>query len=85
MVRVQAKLADHLGVAVWHSVVGGSMGGMQVLEWGITYPQRVRSLVPIATCAHATAQQIAWGAIGRRAVSVSTRAGGAATTTTPSR
>lgn len=68
MVRVQAKLADHLGVDVWHSVVGGSMGGMQVLEWGITYPKRVRSLVPIATCAHATAQQIAWGAIGRRAI-----------------
>jgi homoserine O-acetyltransferase len=68
MVRVQAKLADHLGVDVWHSVVGGSMGGMQVLEWGITYPTRVRSLVPIATCAQATAQQIAWGAIGRRAI-----------------
>ena len=68
MVRVQARLADHLGVDVWHSVVGGSMGGMQVLEWGITYPRRVRSLVPIATCAQATAQQIAWGAIGRRAI-----------------
>ncbi|MCU1398011.1 MAG: homoserine O-acetyltransferase [Acidimicrobiales bacterium] len=68
MVRVQARLADHLGVHVWHSVVGGSMGGMQVLEWGITYPTRVKSLVPIATCAQATAQQIAWGAIGRRAI-----------------
>jgi homoserine O-acetyltransferase len=44
------------------------MGGMQVLEWGITFPQRVRSLVPIATCAQATAQQIAWGAIGRRSI-----------------
>ncbi len=68
MVRVQARLADHLGIDVWHSVIGGSMGGMQVLEWGITYPGRVRSLVPIATCTHATAQQIAWGAIGRRAI-----------------
>jgi homoserine O-acetyltransferase/O-succinyltransferase len=68
MVRVQARLADHLGVEVWHSVIGGSMGGMQVLEWGITYPRRVRSLIPIATCAQATAQQIAWGAIGRRAI-----------------
>ena len=68
MVRAQARLADHLGVDVWHSVIGGSMGGMQVLEWGITYPRRVRSLVPIATCAQATAQQIAWGAIGRRAI-----------------
>jgi homoserine O-acetyltransferase len=44
------------------------MGGMQVLEWGITYPNRVRSLVPIATCAQSTAQQIAWGAIGRRTI-----------------
>ncbi len=68
MVRVQARLADYLGIEVWHSVIGGSMGGMQVLEWGITYPKRVRSLVPIATCAQATAQQIAWGAIGRRAI-----------------
>ncbi|MEO6126350.1 MAG: homoserine O-acetyltransferase [Ilumatobacteraceae bacterium] len=68
MVRAQARLADALGVDVWHSVIGGSMGGMQVLEWGITYPKRVRSLVPIATCAQATAQQIAWGAIGRRAL-----------------
>jgi len=58
---------------VWHSVIGGSMGGMQVLEWGITYPQRVRSLVPIATCAQATAQQIAWGAIGRRAIRLDPR------------
>ncbi|MGD9996321.1 MAG: homoserine O-acetyltransferase [Ilumatobacteraceae bacterium] len=68
MVRAQARLANHLGVDVWHSVIGGSMGGMQVLEWAITFPQRVRSIVPIATCAQATAQQIAWGAIGRRAI-----------------
>ena len=68
MVRAQARLANHLGVDAWHSVIGGSMGGMQVLEWAITFPQRVRSIVPIATCAQATAQQIAWGAIGRRAI-----------------
>lgn len=68
MVRVQAALADHLGVAQWASVVGGSMGGMQALEWGITYPHRVRSLVVVASCAQSTAQQIAWGAVGRRAI-----------------
>jgi homoserine O-acetyltransferase/O-succinyltransferase len=68
MVRAQARLANHLGIDVWHSVLGGSLGGMQVLEWAITFPQRVRSIVPIATCAQATAQQIAWGAIGRRAI-----------------
>jgi homoserine O-acetyltransferase/O-succinyltransferase len=68
MVRVQARLSDHLGVRRWHAVIGGSMGGMQVLEWAITYPDRMRAIVPIATCAQATAQQIAWGAIGRRAI-----------------
>ena len=73
MVRAQARLATHLGVGAWHAVVGGSMGGMQVLEWALTFPQRVRSIVPIATCAQATAQQIAWGAIGRRAIRLDPR------------
>jgi homoserine O-acetyltransferase len=73
MVRSQARLADHLGIRTWHSVIGGSMGGMQVLEWAITFPDRVRSIVPIATCAQATAQQIAWGAIGRRAIRLDPR------------
>lgn len=68
MVRAQASLADALGIRAWRAVVGGSMGGMQVLEWGITFPDRVRSLVAIATCAEASAQQIAWGSIGRRAL-----------------
>jgi homoserine O-acetyltransferase len=68
MVRAQTHLADHLGVARWKAVVGGSMGGMQVLEWAITYPHRVGSAVPIATCIESSAQQIAWGAIGRRAL-----------------
>ena len=68
MVRAQARLADHLGINRWHAVVGGSMGGMQVLEWAIIYPSRVGSIVPIATCTQASAQQIAWGAIGRRAI-----------------
>ena len=49
------------------------MGGMQVLEWAITFPDRVRSIVPIATCVQATAQQIAWGAIGRRAIRMDPR------------
>ena len=70
MVRAQARLADHLGVDCWHAVIGGSMGGMQVLEWAIMYPHRVRSIMPIATCMQATAQQIAWGAIGRRAIAL---------------
>jgi len=68
MVRAQAQLGQHLGVARWMSVVGGSMGGMQALEWAVMYPRRVGSLIAIATCMQATAQQIAWGAIGRRAI-----------------
>ncbi len=68
MVRAQVRVSDMLGIDVWHCVIGGSMGGMQVLEWGVTFPHRVRTLVPIATCLQATAQQIAWGAIGRRSI-----------------
>jgi len=68
MVRAQAQLAEHLGVSRWMSVIGGSMGGMQALEWAVMYPRRVRSLVAIATCMQATAQQIAWGGIGRQAI-----------------
>lgn len=66
MVRAQAQLADALGVRRWHSVVGGSMGGMQALEWAVIMPERVGSVMAIATCAAASAQQIAWTSIGRR-------------------
>ena len=68
MVRSQARLAEHRGILQWMSVIGGSMGGMQALEWAVMYPRRVRSVVPIATCMQATAQQIAWGGIGRQAI-----------------
>ncbi|WP_235980232.1 homoserine O-acetyltransferase MetX [Rhabdothermincola sediminis] len=73
MVRTQAALADHLGVDRWLAVVGGSMGGMQVLEWGVMYPDRVRSLVPIATCAAATAQQIAFSSVQRSTIALDPR------------
>ena len=68
MVRVQALLADRLGIGRWLAVVGGSMGGMQVLEWAAMFPRRVRSILPLATCAAASALQIAWSAVGRLAV-----------------
>lgn len=68
MVRAQNRLAEHLGVMRWLSVIGGSMGGMQALEWAVMYPRRVASVIAIATCAQATAQQIAWGGIGRQAI-----------------
>ena len=70
MVRAQAQLMRHLGIDKWASVIGGSMGGMQVLEWAITYRKHVRSIIPIATCMQASAQQIAWGVIGRRSISL---------------
>lgn len=68
MVRSQASVADALGIDRWHSVIGGSMGGMQALEWGIMYPERVSSVVVIASCEAATAQQIGWWSVGRRVI-----------------
>ncbi|MEM8902949.1 MAG: homoserine O-acetyltransferase [Actinomycetota bacterium] len=68
MVRVQRRLADHLGIDRWAGVVGGSMGGMQVLEWAAMYPERVGSIAVIASTAAASAQQIAWSMTGRRAI-----------------
>jgi homoserine O-acetyltransferase len=67
-VRTQASLADELGIRRWRSVVGGSMGGMQALEWAVMYPDRVGSLVLASTTAQASAQQIAWSHIGRAAI-----------------
>jgi homoserine O-acetyltransferase/O-succinyltransferase len=73
MVRTEATVADHLGIGRWALVAGGSMGGMQVLEWGVMYPERVRALLPIATAAAASAQQIGWWSSGRRAISMDPR------------
>lgn len=70
MVRTQARVADVLGVDAWQAVIGGSMGGMQALEWAVMYPERTRSVVAIATCMAATAQQIAWWSTGRRAIAL---------------
>ena len=68
MVRTQAAVANQLGVAKWHSVIGGSMGGMQALEWAVMYPGRVNSLLSIASTAAASAMQIGWSEIGRLAI-----------------
>ncbi len=72
-VRAQARLASHLGIPRWLAVVGGSMGGMQALEWAITFPDRVGGLVAMATTAAASAQQIAWSAAGRAAIQADSR------------
>jgi homoserine O-acetyltransferase len=68
MARAQARLMDHLGVGVLHAAVGGSMGGMQVLEWAATFPDRVRSAVVIASAARHSAQNIAFHEVGRQAI-----------------
>ena len=68
MVRAQALLLDHLGVARLAAVVGGSMGGMQALSWAATYPDRVPAAVVIASTARHTAQNIAFHEVGRQAV-----------------
>jgi homoserine O-acetyltransferase len=73
MVRAEAVVAKELGIEQWMSVIGGSMGGMQVLEWGVMFPERVRSLVPICTTLAATAQQIAWWSTGRRIIRLDSR------------
>jgi homoserine O-acetyltransferase/O-succinyltransferase len=58
-VEVERRVTDHLGVDTWAAVVGGSMGGMRVLEWAVTHPDRVRGIAPLAVSAAATADQIA--------------------------
>jgi homoserine O-acetyltransferase len=68
MVRVQCALADHLGIDRWLSMAGGSMGGMQVLEWAITYPDRVVSAIPIATASRLSDQGLAFDYVGRAAI-----------------
>jgi homoserine O-acetyltransferase len=73
MVRSQAVLANQLGIPRWLAVIGGSMGGMQVLEWGVMFPERVASIVPIATTLAASAQQIAWWSTGRRMIRLDPR------------
>ena len=68
MVNAQARLLDHLGVGVLAAVVGGSMGGMQALDWAVAHPDRVRSVVAIATAARHSAQNIAFHEVGRQAI-----------------
>ncbi len=68
MVRAQKELIDHLGIEQLLCVVGGSMGGMQVLQWAVSYPEMVRLAIPIATTARLSPQAIAFDAVGRHAI-----------------
>jgi len=67
-VATEVALADHLGIERWHGVVGGSMGGMRVLEWCIGYPDRVSRAVVLAVGAAATAEQISLCSLQIRAI-----------------
>jgi len=68
MVRAQVLLIDRLGIDRLFCVIGGSMGGMQALEWASSYPERVYACVPIATAARHSAQNIAFHEVGRQAI-----------------
>ena len=68
MVRLQKMLIDHLGIPRLLAVAGGSMGGMQALEWAVAYPEQVAAAIPIATTARHSAQQIAFNEVGRQAI-----------------
>jgi len=67
-VRLQCRLVDHLGIDKLFCVIGGSMGGMQVLQWAASYPERVFAAAPIATAARHSAQNIAFHEVGRQAI-----------------
>ncbi len=68
IVDVHAELARHLGVTKLLAVIGGSLGGMQVLSWSVRHPEMVRSAIVLASAASLAAQGIAFNAVGRRAI-----------------
>jgi homoserine O-acetyltransferase len=68
MVRAQKLLIDHLGISCLLSVSGGSMGGMQALQWAVAYPEAVASCIPIAATQRHSPMQIAFNEVGRQAI-----------------
>ena len=68
MVNAQEKLIDHLGINRLLAAAGGSMGGMQVLEWTAHHPQRIRSAIPLATTGRSSPMLIAFSEVGRQAI-----------------
>lgn len=67
-VAAQARLADHLGIGCFAAIVGGSLGGMQALQWTLSYPDRVRHALVIAAAPNLTAQNIAFNEVARQAI-----------------
>ncbi|WP_049792634.1 homoserine O-acetyltransferase MetX [Polymorphum gilvum] len=68
MVRAQTRLVEHLGIETLFCVIGGSMGGMQVLQWAANFPHKVFSAIPIAAGARHSSQNIAFHEVGRQAI-----------------
>ncbi len=68
MVKAQIHLLEHLGIEQLLTVAGGSMGGMQVLEWMFSHPERIKSAIPISTAMRHSPQQIAFNEVGRQAI-----------------
>ncbi|QXQ11195.1 homoserine O-acetyltransferase [Paeniglutamicibacter sp. Y32M11] len=67
-VRLEARLADALGIQAWHTVLGGSMGGARALEWAVEFPERVRNCVVVACTAESSADQIAFAQVQSAAI-----------------
>lgn len=67
-VHSQARLADRLGIEQWAAVIGGSLGGMQALQWSISYPERLRHCIAIAAAPRLSAQNIAFNEVARQAI-----------------
>jgi homoserine O-acetyltransferase len=68
MIKVQKKLIDHLGISKLYATIGGSMAGMEVLDWAVAYPDSVKHSIAMATAAYQTPQNIAFHEAGRRAI-----------------
>jgi homoserine O-acetyltransferase len=68
MVQVQHRLIEHFGISQLFAVVGGSMGGMQALQWSVAYPHCISRVIVIASTAYSTPQQIAFNEVGRSAI-----------------
>lgn len=68
MVDVQKELVDSFGINQLYAIIGGSMGGMQVLQWIVSYPDMMKKAVPLATTARSSPQQIAFNEVGRQSI-----------------
>jgi len=73
IIETQKLLLEHLGISTLHSAIGGSVGGMQVLEWCVRYPDKIRSAIPVATTMRHSALAIAFNEVARQAIMVDPR------------